>query len=221
MASGPMADLLAVAMVGVALFHASRLALAVLWRRPTEADVDIVHMVMGISMAGMLTGWLTGAWNDAWMATFAVSTFWFGLGSVRELTDAGPARAVAAHHLPHFVASAVMLYMLVAMRWMSMPASPNMGSMGHVSGSVLLPAILAVFVVGNAAVTAWRALLLAPPRVTVPEAVPSGGPASGGISVRSGFPLERGVGLLAPRGTPACLVVMSAAMAYMLVTVHP
>lgn len=220
MASGPLAYLLAVAMVGVTCFHASRLALAVLWRRPTEVDVDIVHTVMGVSMAGMLTGWLTGAWNDAWMVVFAASTLWFGLGSVRELSDAGPVRSAAGHHLPHFVASAVMLYMLVAMRWMPM-AGPNMSSMGHVSGGVLLPAILAVLVVGNAAITAWRTLLFAPRQAMVPEAVPSGVPAPGGTSLQSDFPLERPIGLLAPRGTPACLLVMSAAMGYMLITVHP
>jgi hypothetical protein len=219
-ASGPLADLLAVAMVGVACFHASRLALAVLWRRSTEVDVDIVHMMMGVSMAGMLTGWLAGAWNDAWMVVFAASTFWFGLGPVRELSDTGPVRAVATHHLPHFVASAVMLYMLVAMRWMSM-GSPKMSSMGHVSGGVLLPTILAALVMGNAAITAWRTLQLAPQRATVPEVVSSGVAGTGGGSVRSGVPLERPVSVLAPRGTPACLLVMSVAMSYMLITVHP
>jgi hypothetical protein len=226
MASGPLADLLAVAMVGVACFHASRLASALLLRRSTEVDVDIVHTVMGVSMAGMLTGWLTGAWNVAWMVIFAASSFWFGLGAVRQLSDPEPVSAVATHHLPHFVASAVMLYMLVAMRW-SM-ANPNMSSMGHVSGSVLPPAILTALVMGNAAITAWRTLLLAPQRAVVPEVVPSATSGAGGASVRPVVPLQRPVvplqrpvGALAPRGTAACLLVMSLAMGYMLITVRP
>lgn len=222
MASGPFADLLAVAMVGVACFHASRLTLALLWRRSTAVDVDVVHTLMGVSMAGMLTGFLGGAWNDVWMVVFAASTFWFGFGAVRELSVAAPVGGVTTHHLPHFVASAVMLYMLVAMRWMSMSMTgPHMSSMGHVSGGVLLPTVLAALVMGNAAITAWRTLLVAPQRAMVTAEVPSGAAGLGGASVGPGGSLGRPVGVLAPRGTPACLLVMSVAMGYMLITVHP
>lgn len=223
MARGPFADLLAVAMVGVACFHWSRLVLAALWQRPTEVDVDVVHTVMGVSMAGMLTGWLTGAWNDAWMVLFACATAWFGWGMVRHLPDGDTARGLATHHLPHFVASAVMLYMLVAMRWTSM-TGPAMGSMGHVGDSLLLPAVLAVLVVADAAIAAREGLLATPARAAVAEAaaapVPDA-PASVAGSTPPPGPAKRPVGTVAPGGTAACTLVMSVAMAYMLITVHP
>lgn len=235
MTVGPLADLLAVAMVGVACFHAGRLALAVLWRRSTQVDVDIVHTAMGVSMAGMLTGWLSGAWNDAWMVAFAVSTVWFGRGLVRRLSDARAAGPAIAHHLPHFVASAVMLYMLWAMRWMpvtdrQLGSTGSMGSMGHVGGSgLLLPAVLAALVVGNAAMAAWLALSpsLGAAGVGAVADVASGAAAPDTLAVRAGAAVRpaavvvRPAGMLGSRGAPACLFAMSVAMAYMVVAVHP
>jgi hypothetical protein len=237
---GPIGDLLAVAMVGVASFHAGRLGLAVLWRRVTQVDVDVVHTAMGVSMAGMLTGWLTGAWNDVWMVAFAASTVWFGRGLVRRLSDSRAAGPAIAHHLPHFVASAVMLYMLWAMRWMSMTGrqpgstgSTAMGSMGHVGGGgLLLPAVLAALVVGNAAMAAWLGLSpsLGVAGVEAAAEVALGAAAPGAAAVRQasgGSPAPRSsrtprpVGVLGSRGAPACLLAMSVAMAYMVVAVHP
>lgn len=211
----PLADLLALAMVGVACFHSTRLALAALWRRRTEVDVDIVHTVMGVSMAGMLTGWLNGGWNDAWMLAFAAATVWFGRGVVRDLSDVRAGTAVS-HHLPHFVASAVMLYMLWAVRWSAM--GPHMGSTGHVGGSLLLSSVVAVLVVGNAAIAAFGALTSLSRATAVAGAVATGPSSSRPAS--PGAP-SRPIGVLAPRGAPACLLVMSVAMAYMVVTVHP
>jgi Domain of unknown function (DUF5134) len=217
--SGPFPDLLALAMVAVACFHATRLTLAVWWRRPTEADVDIVHTVMGVSMAGMLTGWLSGAWNDAWMVVFATAAVWFGRGLVSKLSGARAGAAVS-HHLPHFVVSAVMLYMLWAMRWTSVAGSP-MSSMGHVGGGLLLPTVVAVLVVGNAAIAAWSALSVSPGSPAVAPVVASGAPGRVVGRVSAGGARERAASMLAPRGAPACLLVMSVAMAYMVVVIHP
>ncbi|MGH9098663.1 MAG: DUF5134 domain-containing protein [Acidimicrobiales bacterium] len=209
MTGGPVADLLAVAVVGVTCFHAGRLVLSRLWRRSTQVDVDIVHSAMGVAMAGMLTGWLTGAWNDAWIAAFAVSTVWFGRRLGRRLSDPRSSGLEIAHHLPHFVASGVMLYMLWAMRWMgmaggragSMGTMGTMGTIGHAgAGSLWLPSVVALLVVGNAAIAAWVALS------------PSLGVAAGP---------RTSDGMLGVRGAPACLFVMSVAMAYMVVAVHP
>jgi hypothetical protein len=210
---GPPAELLAVAMIGVACFHAGRLILAVRWRRPTEADVDVVHAAMGVSMAGMLTGWLTGAWNDVWTVAFAASTVWFGRKLVRRVEGSRPGGPLVSHHLPHFVASGVMLSMLWAMRWAGVPAgqpgsSGGGGTMAHMTGGgVLLAYILAALVVANAAVAAWATLPASPP--AAPAAVTGSPPGP-----------ARLVGMLGSRGAPVCFVVMGVAMAYMVVSAH-
>jgi hypothetical protein len=213
---GPLAGLLAVAMIGVVCFHAGRLVLAVRLRRPTEADVDVVHAAMGVSMAGMLTGWLTGSWNDVWTVAFAASSVWFGLRLVRGVSGSGLGGPLASHHLPHFVASAVMLSMLWAMRWEpaagGQPGSTGAGSpMAHMAGGgVLLPAVLAVLVVANSAVAVWSAL---------PASPGTAGPASTGASAAPRA--ARSAGVLSDRGAQACFVVMGLAMAYMVVAAHP
>lgn len=225
MADGPVADLLAAAMVGVACFHASRLLLAVLWRRPTDYDVDIVHTLMGVSMAGMLTGWLSGPWNDAWAVVFGASTIWFGGHLVRHLANPEPSDVVT-HHLPHLIASTVMLYMLWAMRWSSM-AGPRMATMGNAEGGLLVPLVLAALVTANAAFTAWRELRPRPQGAAVaavnssPALVPAEAPLSPASAQPSGAANRPVLGTLAPRGAPACLLAMSVAMSYMLIAVRP
>lgn len=215
MTRGPAADVLAVAMIGVACFHAGRLALAVRWRRPTEADVDIVHAAMGVSMAGMLAGRLSGAWIDAWTVAFAASTAWFGLRVVRRVSGSRHGGPLVSHHLTHAVASAVMVSMLWAMSWAPAPggrAGPGApGAMAHMAGGgVLLSSVLAVLVVANAAVGAWAS--------PVPG---SAAFATGAVRGSVSPPGAAGpASMLGIRGARTCLVVMGVAMAYMVVAVR-
>lgn len=185
--------------------------------------MDVVHLVMGVSMAGMLTGWLSGAWNDAWIVVFAASTAWFGREILRHLSEAKEAGAAVTHHLPHLVVSAVMLYMLLAMRWTSMtgPGMSSMGDVRDVGGSLLLPSVLALLVVGNASIVVWRAFAPSLGAAAVADVQPSRVSAPVGVSVRPQASPSRPIVTLAPRGAPACLLVMSVAMAYMVVTLHP
>ena len=216
MTGGPLADVLAVAMIGVACFHAGRLALAVRRRRPTEADVDVVHAAMGVSMAGMLTGRLTGSWNDVWTVVFAASTAWFGLRVVRRVSGSRHGVPLVSHHLPHFVASAVMFSMLWAMSWAPAPGgragSGASGAMAHMAGGgVLLPSVLALLVVANAAVGAWGAPSAPEWAAFAAGAVRGPGAASGAAGP---------AGMLGIRGARVCLVAMGVAMAYMVVADH-
>jgi hypothetical protein len=225
MAESPLADVLAVGMLAVAAFCAGRLVLAVAWRRSTERDADAVHVVMGVSMAGMLTGWLTGTWNDAWMVAFSASTIWFGYAVVRQLSQHSPTTG-GCTHLPHFVASAAMLYMLFAMGSGAMGSSMS-GMAGGVH-SQMLDVAIAVLLVGDALIAAGGALLPAadpPSRVaTAQVSGPIGaGPGAELAQLPSTSPKasRSSASPLAPRATPACLVVMSLAMAYMFLTVRP
>jgi Domain of unknown function (DUF5134) len=224
MAEAPVADVLAVGMLAVAIFCAGRLVLAAAWRRTNERDVDAVHVVMGVSMAGMLTGWLTGAWNDAWVAVFAVSTIWFGSGVVRHLS-ARSFPTTGGGHLPHFVTSAAMLYMLFAMGSTAMGGGMH-AMAGATRSPMLEDALIAVLLVGNAVISAGQALIRVEPASARLAAVRA--PAAGGSGLTPDVePASidvhpvRGAATLAPRATPVCLVVMSVAMAYMFITIRP
>lgn len=215
--AGPLAALLAAAMVGVACFHAGRLALSAWWRRPTEADVDLTHIAMGVAMAGMLIGWSWGAGGDVWIVLFAGSSAWFARNVARELSDPRTSGLGVAHHLPHLVASAVMLYMLWAMRWTGMAgmgASAAGRAAGAAGGPTLLSFVLAALVVANAVSAAWTARVV--------RAAPRAGgaaPRAGGAATAGGT--ANAAEVLGSRGALGCLVVMSLAMAYMVVAAHP
>src|SRR6185312_360154 len=86
------ADLFASAMLLMAGYCASRLILARVQQRPAERDIDLVHVLMGLAMAGMLVPGIT----------------LLGGRSPGRLTPA------SAHHLPHLMMSGAMMYMLVA-----------------------------------------------------------------------------------------------------------
>jgi len=225
MADATLIDALAAAVLAVALFCAGRLVLGFLSRRPVERDVDVTHVVMGVSMAGMLTGWLSGSWNGVWLIAFAASTCWFAWRARGELRRSRADRAgtpgfgPGGGHIPHLVASVAMVYMLVAMRWLE-PASGAahgmaaamraMSSSLAASGTPVLALSVAGLLVLDASISAGRVLL----RPAV--AVASGASASPAVpgSALAQMPL-------APRGTAACTLVMSFAMAYMLVAGHP
>ena len=76
-APGWLADGLAIAMLTVAVYCASRLVVARLIHRRTHYSVDAVHTAMGVAMAGMLTG--SPGQHDAWAMVFVVAAGWFGL----------------------------------------------------------------------------------------------------------------------------------------------
>jgi Domain of unknown function (DUF5134) len=164
-ASGLIDDVLAVAMLTVAAFCALRLLVATVWRRAVERDVDLVHIVMGVSMAGMLTGWLTDSWTDVWTAVFLGTTAWFGWGIAREVSQR-PATALGGGHFPHLVASAAMVYMLLAARWTAVGAMPGMGahpstlagtSTGAGTSITITTVLVAAVLVGDAVLAARTA----------------------------------------------------------------
>src|SRR5208282_1708845 len=113
--------------------------------------------------------------------------------------------------LPHLVNSAAMLYMLFAMP--SMTTGAGMRAMSTGSHSPALDAAVAALLVGEAVIA--TGLVLRDVRPAAPLAVTSTGAA---VGYPEDLPTDRspeGSGTLAPWGGPACLLVMSVAMAYM------
>jgi Domain of unknown function (DUF5134) len=102
--------LLAAVMIVTAVYCVSRLAAARLRGRPAEPDVDIVHVLMGVAMAGMLVPRLRSLPDGAWEAAFGAAVAWFGWQAIRARRAGGS----AAHYVPHVLASGAMVYMFLA-----------------------------------------------------------------------------------------------------------
>src|ERR1700758_3185553 len=66
--AGPswLSDTFAAVMLLIAVYCAARLAVAAAWRRETELDTDVVHLLMGVAMAGTLAPALSFAPSAVW-----------------------------------------------------------------------------------------------------------------------------------------------------------
>jgi len=100
-------------MIATAVYCASRLAAARRWRRPTEHDVDLMHAVMGVAMAGMLVPRLNVLGHGGWEAVFAAAIAWFGWQIFRGRRGGAVHGHRPTHHAPHLLACGAMLYMLL------------------------------------------------------------------------------------------------------------
>jgi Domain of unknown function (DUF5134) len=154
---GSILDILAALMLLVAVVSAGRLVLDRPWRRDVmDADVDGVHVLMGIAMAGMLVAGLSTLPNGVWTAIFGVTTAWFGWFVYRESRGGGLRVFVHSHHAPHLVHSAAMVYMFAAITAPAAGHGSGMAGMGGASGGMstlavpVLAFIFAILLVGYA-----------------------------------------------------------------------
>lgn len=193
--TGPawLADMLAVIMIATAVYCVSRIVAARRWRRPTEYDVDGVHVLMGVAMAGMLVPRLSLAGGSGWAVVFGGAAAWFGWRTIR-----GYRRGQrSAHHLPHLLASAAMLYMVLVLPAAAV-AGPGM-PMGAGPGFPALALVLALGLIGYVMWTTDRVTSLAPVTAT-------------GAQVRTvaGPPMSQ-------RLAACCDIVMGLTMGYLLI----
>lgn len=166
--AGPawLAATLAAIMLAISLYCASRLVVSRRRHRPTEPDVDIVHVVMGVAMAGMLVPRLNPLGAGGWEAAFGLAAAWFGWQVVHGHRGHRPAGQVpaahepaghdpagrlfvghdpaghpfaghgSAHHVPHLLGSGAMLYMLLAVSTASAGQAGPATAMPGPAGSV-------------------------------------------------------------------------------------
>jgi hypothetical protein len=186
---------------GVMLLIASCCAVRLgFWRlrgRQTDPQADVLHVVMGVAMAGMLEPRIAAVPDGAWLAVFAVATVWFGWQLVGARARSRLPRARCAHPAPHAVECAAMLYMLVASR--SAMTMPGMGGSGA-SANPALTLVLALFMLGNILWTADQLAKLsrAGSQTTANQ--------RGNVAAVA----------LAPRSAACYKIAMSVAMGYML-----
>ena len=182
----------------------ARLVVARRVHRPTDAEVDIHNLLMGVSMAGVLIPQLLivtgGAATTTWLVVWILVTVWFAVSVGRDAARGGSGRPFAGHHVPHLVMSAAMVYMF------------------SIGGGPALAYAFVVFMVGYAVVVVDRLPVIAVVGVgnarLVGRAVhPAGGASASGAASSSGT-TQRPV---APRLAAATNVVMALVMGYMLV----
>jgi hypothetical protein len=147
-------------MLVVAAVSAIRLVAARPWQRgAVVTDTDISHLLMGIAMAGMLASSLTTLPNDAWAAVFGVLAVWFGYRVVRDYQASGARALAVGHCAPHFVHSAAMLYMFLAITAPAASGGPAMAgmAMGGMSGmsTLSVPTLAFVFALILVGYTIW------------------------------------------------------------------
>ena len=154
--TGPswLAGVLAVTMIATAGYCASRLIIARAHQRRDERDVDLVHTVMGVAMAGMLVSWLNPLPDVVWAAMFGAATGWFGWrtwrGRQHRTHVGGSDQSPYRHHVPHLVMCGAMVYMLLAAGAVVSATHPGMTMGGPAAAGrlPLLALVLAVFMVG-------------------------------------------------------------------------
>ena len=163
-----LADILAGVMIATAIFCVIRTVLTRIQHRPAEHDVDVVHALMGISMAGMLVASLTTLPADVWAAVFAAAGLWYAWQIGRSYVVAGAAGQEAAgqqaaaqqasaahrhHHLPHLAMCGAMVYMLLAApaNMSSADMSSGMGMGGSAARFPILALALTLILVGYVA----------------------------------------------------------------------
>ena len=152
-----LADTFAAMMLVIAAYCALRLATAGARRRETELDADVLHLVMGVAMTGMLVPGLSFAPASAWTAVFAAAAGWFGWQKARVWRGLGTGAWRCPYPVPHLAESLAMVYMLAATRAAASGGSgagtAGMGAAGASSTSRLpeLAVVFALFMVGYVA----------------------------------------------------------------------
>jgi Domain of unknown function (DUF5134) len=237
--TGPswLAGVLAVTMIATAGYCATRLIIARAHRRREERDVDLVHTVMGVAMAGMLVSWLNPLPDVVWAVMFGAGTGWFGWrawhGRQRR-TDVGDSdQSPYRHHVPHLVMCGAMVYMLLAAGALVSATHPGVAMGGGPAAAgrfPLLALVLAVFMVGYVMWQADRLPALA--RASTPRTAPAetlalvpvaaaGGQATQAYEPAPDPPSRQRPPLahqiLSPHLTACCQIAMAVTMGYMLI----
>jgi hypothetical protein len=220
----------AVLMIMIAVCCAARLTIPRLRGKNTEPDADMLHVLMGVAMAGMLEPRLTPIPVTAWRAVFAAAAAWFAWQAIRPGRRAGRVRC--AYPAAHGVECAAMVYMLLPVGSWPSGHGPGMAmpgmSQGTAIGNPALTLVLALFMLGyvlwamdrlahvsrtpapaTAGVTSARYLAEA---AQIAPATP------GATAPAATSPRPAGSPVLAPRLAASYKIAMAITMGYMLIT---
>jgi len=194
-------------MLATAGYCAGRLVAARVQRRPAERDVDLVHMLMGVALAGMLVPRIglrpAGLWTALWAAVFAAAAGWFAWRAGLAWWLARRPAPPAGHYLPHLIMSGAMIYVLLAAGHGAAGSAPGAAMGGTGARFPVLAIAAAQFMAGYVLWAAGRLPALAPVRDWQSAAPASAVPRPP----------------LSPRLAACCTIAMGLALAYLLVMV--
>jgi hypothetical protein len=179
--TGPswLADGLAGLMLLTAVYCVGRLVAARVQRRAAERDVDLVHVLMGVALAGMLVPRIglrpAGLWTGLWAVAFAAAAGWFAWRAGLAWWLARRPVPPGGHHLPHLIMSGAMVYILLTAGHAAVSA-PGAAVGGTGARFPLLAIILAQFMAGYVLWAADRLPALAPLRNWRSAAPPAAAP---------------------------------------------
>jgi hypothetical protein len=109
-------------MLGVAGYSVALLVFSVTGRHHSGRDIDLAHIFMGVSMAGMFVAkWAFGP-RAAWELIFAVLLVWFAVRSILSVQRFGL-------HKPHEAIHAAMSFAMLLMYLYPMGASSRVSAM--------------------------------------------------------------------------------------------
>ena len=99
-----------------------------------EVVADLSHLVMALSMIGMVNGKLAVFGTSFWEAAFTLMAGWFGISTLLAATAPTQSRSrrATAHQAAHLAACLSMIYMFIAMG--NLGAHGTGGSMSGVAG---------------------------------------------------------------------------------------
>ncbi len=212
--------LFAVAMLAVAAYGLVLLAVSVAIRRNGGWDVDIAHLFMGVSMAGMfVTGWAFGP-SAIWELIFTVLLVWFLVQSIQSVIAFGI-------HLTHYLIHAAMSFAMLLMYVFPAGSSSRAMSMSMAASSNEridpgLSLLLAVVFFASAIFTLASPIKGASHHGRHARAYAMSGPAGGTVEALSGpAPAPAAAGAVALIAAPwledASHVVMCVGMGFMLI----
>jgi hypothetical protein len=225
---------LASLMIVIAADCAIRLGLVGFGLRRAVVDVEGLHLLMGVAMAGMLLPQLRVLPTGAWEAVFGVGALWFGGRTlVARKTGSGPFwsasgsgsgsawRLVAGAPLAHVIECLAMIFMLLPAFDEAMVHSHSLGQAmtgmsrnGLVTVAPAVALILALCLVGYVVWTTDALARSRSARAAVATAGAGNGPGAGTAGV--GVAAAAG-GLLAPRLAAFSTIAMALVMGYMLI----
>jgi hypothetical protein len=203
--AGPswLAGILAAVMIATALYCVTRLIISRASRRAAEPDVDFVHAVMAVAMAGMLVTRLNPLPNGAWAVLFGAATAWFGGRITRPYrsrrAETGASGRAPGYYVPHLVMSGTMVYMLLAVTVVKSGSASHVIAAGGAGGGAHFPVIAIVLALFMFGYVMWQADRL-------PALARAGGrsPAFPGMTgTASGAPLARAASQPAPHAQAA------------------
>ncbi|MGH8980474.1 MAG: DUF5134 domain-containing protein [Acidimicrobiales bacterium] len=212
--------LFAATMLAIAGYCLALLVLGAVARRTAGWDVELAHLVMGLSMAGMFVGGWAFAPNQMWECLFAALVVWFVLRAGRSVLSYGL-------HLPHTAVHASMSFAMLLMYWFPMDMGLVSSHSAGIAGTAVsarpdpgLMLVLAVLFLASAVTTIasghhGAAILGTHHAPTATRTVVLAG--AGGHSQPLAVVLQVEDVLVRPRLLDGSHVAMCLAMAFMLV----